>query len=182
MVLVMCQMNYRLPVMRRFPLIFLFACLCGCNLNRTAPEDFTEAKRSGLPDNGAGSGLPKYEKDRVACVDRINAFRATQGLYPLMQWVEADACADQEAKTDSETGTAHSAYGQCHEWAQNECPGWGSVASITEGCLQTMWDERLHTGGQQGHYLAMSSQKYTSVVCGFYETPTGKVWAVQNYK
>jgi hypothetical protein len=166
--------------LRLMPLIAFL--LLSCNLNRTAEEDFTEVDRNGHPDNGSGSGLPKYEKDRVACIERINTFRATEGLGPLLRWVDAESCSDQEAKTDSETGKAHSAFGTCKEWAQNECPGWGSIASTVDGCLQSMWDERLHPNAEQGHYKNMSNKNYTMVACGFYEMPTGKVWALQNFK
>lgn len=164
------------------PLALAAALLLGCNPNRTATEGFTEPIRSGIPDNGDGSGLPKYEKERAACVDRINAFRATEGLAPLQRWTGPEACADLEAKSDSETGKAHGAFGTCKEWAQDECPGWGSVQATLDGCLQSMWDERLNPGGQQGHYQNMSNKTYTQVSCGFYETPDGKVWALQNFK
>lgn len=154
----------------------------GCELNRSAPEGFTETNRPGFPDNGQGTGLPRYEKERAACVSRINAFRATEGKPPMQRWTAAESCSDLEAKSDSETGTPHGAFGDCKEWAQNECPGWGSVQDAVDGCLQSMWDERLNPGGEQGHYRSMASDKYTMVACGFYETPGGKVWALQNYR
>jgi hypothetical protein len=124
----------------------------------------------------------KYDSFRTACVDRINAFRATESLPPLARWTAADSCSDAEAKSDSETGKAHGAFGSCKEWAQNECPGWGSVQSTVDGCLQSMWDERLKPSGEQGHYKNMTNVKYTQVTCGFYETPAGQVWALQNFK
>ena len=71
--------------------------------------------------------------------------------------------------------------------AQCECPGWNSVESITQGtsrmesCLAMMWHEVDNPGGEQGHYEAMSSTRYTAVACGIYEGPGGEVWAVQNY-
>jgi hypothetical protein len=123
-----------------------------------------------------------HEASRIACVDKINAYRATQNLPALKRWTESEACADGQAKSDSETGRAHGAFGDCKEWAQNECPGWGSVQSTIDGCLQSMWDERLTPSGEQGHYKSMSSTRYTQVACGFYETPKGKVWALQNFK
>ena len=33
-----------------------------------------------------------------------------------------------------------------------------------------------------GHYINMSSTKYSAVACGFYQTPGGKFWAVQDFK
>ncbi len=134
---------------------------------------------------GSEATLPdpsKYASFRTACVDKINAFRATEGLPALARWTDSEGCADGEAKADSESGKAHGAFGTCTEWAQDECPGWGSVQSTVDGCLQSMWDEKNNPGGQQGHYKNMSNTKYTMVACGFYETPGGKVWALQNFK
>ena len=165
------------------PALAALMLVSGCELNRTAPEDIVDRGRSGIPDNGQGTGLPKYEKERAACVKRINDFRATEGKPPLQRWTEEESCSDLEAKSDSETGQAHGAFGKCKERAQCECPGWGgSVQSTLDGCLQAMWDERLNPTGQQGHYRAMSSDSYTMVSCGLFETPDGKVWALQNYR
>jgi hypothetical protein len=69
--------------------------------------------------------------------------------------------------------------------AQNECPGWPSVSSITDGtgsCLQQMWNEGPGADFQaHGHYINMSSTKYTKVACGFYKTSNGSIWAVQDF-
>jgi Cysteine-rich secretory protein family len=122
---------------------------------------------------------------RQACVDKINAFRATESKAPLARWTAEEACTDAAAKSDSQTGTAHGAFGTCMESAQDECPGWRSVASITEsgGCLDKMWAEGPGTPYEDhGHYINMSNPKYTKVACGFYTTPDGKVWAVQNLR
>jgi hypothetical protein len=46
-----------------------------------------------------------------------------------------------------------------------------------------MWAEGPGADFQtHGHYINMSSTKYTKVACGFYETPTGSVWAVQDFQ
>ena len=34
----------------------------------------------------------------------------------------------------------------------------------------------------QGHHVNMSSTSYTRVACGFFETPTGPIWAVQSFQ
>jgi hypothetical protein len=122
---------------------------------------------------------------RQACVDKINGFRATLSLAPLARWTAQETCADGQAKSDSESGKAHGAFGQCTELAQDECPGWGSIASITSGksCLDQMWAEGPGTDyATHGHYINMSNPKYTKVACGYYTTPTGKVWAVQDLR
>jgi hypothetical protein len=124
-----------------------------------------------------------YRAERSACVDRINGFRATEDLPPLGRWKDAESCADDEAAEDSRTGTAHGAFGQCDERAQNECPGWGSLEQVIDGCLQMMWDEGPgEPYAEHGHYINMSSTAYTKVACGFHETADGSVWAIQNFK
>jgi hypothetical protein len=41
-----------------------------------------------------------------------------------------------------------------------------------------MWDE----GPGGGHYENMKSTDSTRVACGFYITPGGDVWSVQNFQ
>jgi hypothetical protein len=77
--------------------------------------------------------------------------------------------------------SAHSAFGQCNEFGQCECPGkgggWTSIDQIVPGCLDLMWAE----GPGGGHYDIMASTSYTMVSCGFYDGPNG-VWGTQDYK
>jgi hypothetical protein len=139
------------------------------------------------PDTGTSPPPPaagSLDAARVACVDGINAYRATLSLPPFAGWTSASSCADGEAKSDSQTGTAHGAFGQCGESAQNECPGWpGPPDSLLAGCLKMMWDEGPgQPFSAHGHYINMSSTAYTSVSCGFSQTPTGSWWAVQNFR
>ena len=128
----------------------------------------------------------KYDPHRQACVDRINAFRATENLPPLERWTEQESCSDAQARSDYQSGTPHGAFGDCEERAQNECLGHRSLDGVIESCLQSMWDERLLPEdapySQRGHYINMSNTNYTRVSCGFYETPEGRVWAVQNFR
>lgn len=124
-----------------------------------------------------------YRKQRDQCVEAINAYRATLSLPPYTRWKAGEACADDEARQDSQTGTAHGAFGQCGEHAQNECPGWPSVEATVTGCLDMMWAEGPgEPFSAHGHYINMSSTQYTEVACGFYEMPSGSVWAVQNFR
>jgi hypothetical protein len=105
-------------------------------------------------------------------------------LAPYAGWTSAGTCADGQAKTDSETMKAHSAFGKCGEFAQNECPGWpGPPTSLLSGCLKMMWAEGPgEPFSAHGHYINMSSTSYKSVACGFYQTPSGSWWAVQDFK
>ena len=129
-----------------------------------------------------------YHQD---CVDTINKIRADcMCLPPLARWTEGEACADQMAEYDSGQNTAHAGFKArlCTPGgsAQCECPGWSSVASITQGtsrmesCLEMMWHEVDNPSGEQGHYQAMSSKTYTKVACGI-NASASDVWAAQNY-
>jgi len=130
-------------------------------------------------DSGTGDGTAEQ-----LCVDTINNYRATLGLPPYARWSAEETCADGQAKSDSQSGTAHGAFGQCTEFAQNECPGWpGPPSSMIPQCLQMMWNEGPGTNfAQHGHYINMSSTQYTQVACGFYTLSDGSVWAVQDFK
>ncbi len=135
---------------------------------------------------GVGGGVDGGSAGNVEqlCVDTINNYRATLGLPPYARWNAEETCADGQAQSDSQTGTAHGAFGKCGEFAQNECPGWPNPPdkAIT-GCLQAMWNEGPGADfSAHGHYINMSSTKYTQVACGFYTTAAGKIWSVQDFK
>jgi hypothetical protein len=131
----------------------------------------------------AGSGSNTSDPEQY-CVDKINEYRATLSLSPYARWKDGEGCADGEAKSDSETMKAHGAFGTCGEFAQDECPGWpGPEIKLLDGCLAQMWAEGPgEPYSAHGHYINMSSTKYTQAACGFYQTPDGKFWAVQNFK
>jgi hypothetical protein len=134
---------------------------------------------------GTSGGADPYAAARQACVDKINTLRATLSLAELGRWTAQETCVDGQAKADSVAAKAHSAFGTCGEFAQDECPGWMSVASITNvgGCLDKMWAEGPGTDyATHGHFINMSNKKYTQVACGYYTTPTGDMWAAQNFK
>ena len=157
----------------------------------TASSD-TDASSSGASDGSASStggstgGTTGGDGSlQQACVDAINGYRATLDLPPYARWTDAEACSDDEAESDAATNTPHGAFGSCNEYAQNECPGWpgddpeGSLL----GCLAQMWAEGPGEDFQtHGHYINMSSTKYTQVACGFYTTGSGDLWAIQNFR
>jgi hypothetical protein len=150
---------------------------------------------------GGNPGDP-YEAARIACVDKINELRATQGKAPYARWVEAEGCSDQQATSDESSGNAHGAFGQCGENGQNECTG-GGVDGMA-GCLDSMWAEKDQAdcggcdacadsynpncancdffGDQNGqvcgHYVNMSANYFTKAACGF--SSLGG-WAVINF-
>lgn len=129
------------------------------------------------------------------CVDRVNQFRVGCWCMPaLSRWTEAEDCADQHAQYDYEQDTAHAGFSDniCSNggWAQNECPGWRSEQQIVEGCLQSMYNEGPPPSDQcsgqcyqeHGHFINMTNEDYSMVACGFYTTPDGEVWSVQNFR
>ena len=144
---------------------------------------------------GTGGSVDPFEPYRIACVENINAHRATKGLPALARWIEAEPCVDQQASEDAMTGQAHGAwlsgnYG-CNGKGQNECPGWG--AEGIESCLDSMWSEKDQpgcsgcdqcnesydpscpscdfygqtTGDVCGHYANMIAKYVSRVACGF---------------
>ena len=132
--------------------------------------------------------LPSTGDIHLDCVERINQFRwECQCLPPLARWVDGEACTDSNAEYDSVNGV-HASFSAmpCGSGgrAQNECPGWSSNEQVITGCLQLMWDEGPEDGNPEtvnGHYESMASTSYTQVACGFFTTPTGSVWGVQNF-
>lgn len=138
---------------------------------------------AGAGGNGTGAGNDMYAEARVRCVNRVNELRASKGKGPIPRLASAEACADGQAKSDSETGKAHGSFDACLNqvkgWsgvAQNECPNYKSVEATLTGCIDSMWAE----GPGGGHYDNMMSDS-TYMACGFYTTPEGKVWQVQDY-
>lgn len=132
---------------------------------------------------GTGNSNDPLQAQRQQCVNKINAYRKTLNLPPYKLWNKG-SCADGQAKSDKQSGTAHGAFGDCGESAQNECPGWpiSKISSASGSCLDMMWAEGPGSNFQQhGHYINMSSTKYTMVACGFSAT-SGSVWAVQDFK
>src|SRR5580765_2395367 len=99
----------------------------------TTPAD-ASASDASKPDGSATDAASKVETGTDApgpslqqhCVDKINEYRATLSLPPYARDSSKEACADGEAKTDALANTAHSAFGSCSEFAQNECPGYSS--------------------------------------------------------
>jgi hypothetical protein len=135
------------------------------------------ASSSGASSSGASGATGSTPAD--LCVNVINDYRKTNNLAPLERWTDGEACADGQSKSDSETRKAHGAFGQCGERGQNECPGWkGPPETMIPGCLKAMWNE----GPGGGHHDLMATTKHTKVACGFYTTPQGAVWSVQNFR
>jgi hypothetical protein len=136
-------------------------------------------------DTGAVDSGDPLAAARAQCLQIINQDRAslTPPSPPLTEATTAqEACVDGQAQADFMADTAHSAFGQCRESAQDECPDWpGPPSSIMTSCLALMWAEGPPPAGQDNHWLNMSNPRYTKVACGFHETPTGTWWATQDF-
>jgi len=122
---------------------------------------------------------------RAQCVQIINQDRASLSPQsPALTEASAaeESCVDGQAKADYTANKPHDAFGQCQEFAQDECPGWpGPPSSIDTNCLAQMWAEGPPAAGQDNHWLNMSNAQYTRVACGFYQTPMGDWWATQDF-
>jgi hypothetical protein len=131
-----------------------------------------------------GDGGDALAAARAQCVQIINQDRATLSppSPPLQEDTAEEACVDGQAQADYQANTPHSAFRMCMESAQDECPNWsGPPSSIMTNCLAQMWAEGPPAAGQDNHWLNMSNAKYKKVACGFYQTPTGKWWATQDF-
>jgi hypothetical protein len=185
--------------MRRFRGSLLMMSLVACtddddDGSTTTTDDFSDegdwgegdTTNDGETGETGDTGNPDNPYDAAAqlCVDTINMYRATLDLPPYQRWIEAEVCSGEEAESDSMTGMAHGAFGQCGEWAQNECPGWpGPPEALLDGCLAAMWAEGPGEPFEEhGHYINMSSTQYTKVACGFFQTGQGDYWAIQNFQ
>jgi hypothetical protein len=132
-----------------------------------------------------------FSEARQQIVHRVNDYRGTLGLKRLIRNKAMDACVDTQAQMDYASGTAHSAFGHCKEFAQNECPGWTGTKmlavadNIVTSCMQMMWDEGAPPAGtpcgggttcysQHGHYINMTSTAYSKMACGFYYNTAAK--------
>jgi hypothetical protein len=160
--------------------------LCGCQDDGGGDGSCKQPLSAPIP--SCAPVVPTSTGDPyVDCVARINQLRSEcQCLPPLERWTEAEACADAQAQYDFEEDRYHAGFTDniCSPRgsAQNECPGWGSVSQVVSGCLQMMWDEGPgEPYSEHGHYINMTNPSYTKVACGFYTTPGGAVWAVQNF-
>jgi len=123
-----------------------------------------------------------FESARQLCVQRTNEYRARVGIAPVERRPDAEACGDAQARSDGASHTAHGAFGQCRERAQNECPGWpGTANDVIDKCLAMMFAEGPGSGPTHGHYVNMTDTRYRGVSCGLSATANGELWVVQDF-
>lgn len=113
---------------------------------------------------------------------KTNDYRARVGVGPVGRRSDGEACGDAQARADARSRTAHGAFGQCREQAQNECPGWaGAPEEVVDRCLAMMFAEGPGAGPAHGHYTNMTAAKYRGVACGIAAAANGELWIVQNF-
>lgn len=143
------------------------------------PAPVPAAPPAPAPAPAASSPL---DSARNLCVQRTNEYRARVGIAPVARRSDAEACSDAQARSDAASRTAHGAFGQCRERAQNECPGWpGTPEDVINRCLAMMFAEGPGAGAAHGHYTNMTDTKYRGVSCGITTLPSGELWIVQDF-
>jgi len=114
----------------------------------------------------------------TTCLNTVNMYRQKANAPNIAYNNAQQTCSNNQAKYDFGKNVAHAGFGQCQEYGQCECPGWGSVDQIAS-CLQMMYNEGPPPAGQFNHYSIMTNKDYKSLVCGFY---TGKTtWMLKDY-
>ncbi len=110
-----------------------------------------------------------FDQMRQACVDRINDYRAIEGVAALTRNEASEKCTDSSATKDEQLNQPHASFGACDEDGQNECftltVGYGSASLLR--CLEEMFMEKFTGVEGGGHYQNMVRTSFTSVACGF---------------
>jgi len=151
----------------------------------------TAESSSAVSSSSAGKSFFS-ENWRQSCLDKINEYRATEGLDPLtLAPEEKQTCTDKEAADDLASNKAHGHFGDCGEGAQNSGPNfntsWRKTAiEVSDAYLKMMWEDEkaLVTSGERdpnkdedypyiGHYLNMKGN-YKTVACGIALSEDGK--------
>ena len=137
----------------------------------------------GCSSNDSNGNDDPYAAARALCLQITNEYHATVGAAALTENTAENSCVDGQAEEDSGTGTAHGAFGDCKESAQNECSGWdGTPESVVTNCLAQMFAEGPGTDyNKHGHYINMTKTSYQQVSCGFSTTSDNKIWLIQDY-
>jgi hypothetical protein len=131
----------------------------------TASDDSSIEVDSGSQvDTGAAvTSADGFGPSRTACINKINALRATDTAVALQPYTlqtnpTLDTCVDTQATNDAAMNSPHYSYinsAPACTWGtslmmgnsgQDECAqGYGTTPAGIEQCLQDMWDERLQS-------------------------------------
>jgi hypothetical protein len=128
----------------------------------SSPEDASAPAEAGA-DAGQVTSSDGFSASRTACINKINALRATDTAvalkpYTLENTDSINSCVDTQASTDQSKNSAHWSFinnspsctwGNATGFAQDECEtGYGTTPAGIEQCLQDMWDESLKANCQ----------------------------------
>jgi uncharacterized protein YkwD len=151
------------------------------------PQSADSAKNLTLTLTPSPTDTAMYAAEKEACLDTLNALRATLGLKPVAWSKSLEAFADQGARYDSERNAAHQHFKDFSTRAvpsdaENAIPGWPmksykTVSAVVAQGAKMMWDE----GPGGGHYENIKGD-HTQVGCGVYVTPAGSVWVIHDFK
>ncbi|HYP88696.1 MAG TPA: CAP domain-containing protein, partial [Polyangiaceae bacterium] len=163
------------------PSFFGQVCLPG-SATAPAPTAAPVPQPQPQPQPAPGAAGTPLERARQSCVQRTNEYRARVGVAPVARRPDTETCLDAQARSDGISRTAHGAFGQCRERAQNECPGWdGDPETVVDRCLAMMFAEGPGAGPAHGHYVNLTEPKYAGVSCGFATATNGQLWVVQDF-
>lgn len=122
----------------------------------------------------------------TACIDQVNALRASVGDPPLSRSARIDAFSAEAAQVDGEAHQAHKHFlatngGQGTAVAENMIPWWkvsdyGSVQNVVRKGIQTMWD-----AGPSGYHYVNMRGGYTEMGCGI-AVINGEVTVSQDFR
>ena len=159
----------------------------------SAAVESSSSVEKNTPASSASDNAFFDEGWREGCLAKINEYRATENLEPLvLASEEKQACADKQAADDLAENKAHGHMQDCGEFAQNSGPNFNtswrkSASAVTDAYLKMMWEdekELVVTGARDpeksedypyiGHYINMSNTSYTKVACGIALDADGK--------
>ena len=122
----------------------------------------------------------------TACVDQINALRASVGDPPLTRSDRINAFSAEAAQVDGEAHQAHKHFiatngGHGTALAENVIPWWkvsdyGSIQNIVRKGLTMMWEE-----GPSGYHYVNMRGNYREVGCGI-AVINGEVTVSQDFR
>jgi hypothetical protein len=122
----------------------------------------------------------------TACVDQVNALRASVGDPPLTRSDRIDVFSAEAAKVDGEAHQAHKHFlatngGHGTALAENLIPWWkvsdyGSIQTVVRKGLTMMWEE-----GPGGHHYVNMRGKYREMGCGIADL-NGEVTVSQDFR
>lgn len=155
--------------------------------NGNFAQTLKAATELGLTLGASPTDTATYVAEKKLCIDTINACRKSLGLAAVVWSKSLEAFADEGARYDAGTNTAHDHFSKFSSRAvpadaENAVPAWPlknykTVAAIVQKGTAMMWAE----GPGGGHYENIRGNQ-TEVGCGIYVMPSGNVWMIQDFK